>query len=444
MIFAKIKQSPALQAYCDKRMLLIFGNGIASGFPWVLIGSAMTLWLKDAGLTRTAIGLFGSIFVVYAINFIWAPLVDGVKLPVLKRLGQRRSWIVLMQLLLFCLVLLIALTDPGKNLLWTSLLALAIAIISATQDVAIDAYRIEIISEAEKNKLPATSAMATAGWWTGYSLPGAMALFLAAYWSWSVVYFYLALCVLFFIAFSLFLLPEPARRQKQQKRLKPMAAKTGRAQAVFLHWCYDIVVKPFKDFFLRFGWFALTFFLFILLFKVGEAFLGRMSLVFYKEIGFTLAEIATYSKLIGWGGTVIFSLLASIINIHYGLIKGLIIGGIAMASTNLIFAYMAWVGPDTTVFFWAVILDNFTAAFATVSFVAFISHLTNRVYTATQYALMASIGNFGRTFLSSGSGWLVDYLDGNWVLFFVITAVMVVPSLLLLLLSLKRFKALFL
>ena len=212
------------------------------------------------------------------------------------------------------------------------------------------------------------------------------------------------------------------------------------------------VLEPLKDFFTRFGKTALIILLFIMLFKVGEAFLGRMSLVFYKEIGFTTSEIATYSKLVGSTLTVIFSIIASMITVHYGLVRGLMISGVAMASTNLIFSYLAYVGPDTNVFAMAILLDNFTAAFSTVAFVAFISHLTNRAYTATQYALMASAGNFGRTLFAGGSGWMVDSLEtkkwvdmfgGEWVVFFAITALMVIPSLIMLVWISRRFKDIF-
>jgi len=197
-------------------------------------------------------------------------------------------------------------------------------------------------------------------------------------------------------------------------------------------WLLTSVVEPLRDFFARFGHIAVLLFLFLVFFKIGEAFLGRMSIVFYKEIGFTNAQIATYSKLAGTTATIVFSLLASVLSIHYGLIRGLLIGGVAMAASNLIFAYMAHVGPEESVFAAAILVDNFTSAFSTVAFVAFISHLTNRAYSATQYALMASAGNLGRTLFAGGSGLLVDSLAGDWIAFFVITSLMVIPSLLML------------
>lgn len=420
-------------------MLFILLNGVASGFPWVVIGSALTLWLQQLGLTRTAIGFFGSVTAMYALNWMWAPLLDRVRLPLLGALGQRRSWLLLCQSLLLLLIALMGLTDPRENLIWLSLLSLGVAAASATQDVAIDAYRIDALTLDEKNKLPATAALATSGWWLGYGLFGAAALYVASFgFSWNAVYGLLAACMLIFIAVTLCLdEPKSSRFDEQAKTQSEFEAALGarisrRQLHGFIAWWLTTIVAPLKDFFTRFGYVALLILLFIFSFKIGEAFLGRMSLVFYKEIGFTTAQIATYSKLGGTLLTVVFSIVASIIAVQYGLIRGLFIAGVAMAATNLIFAYLAQVGPNTTVFAAAILLDNFTSAFATVSFVAFISHLTNRAYTASQYALMASIGNFGRTVLAGGSGLLVDYLHGNWQIFFVITTLMVLPGLALL------------
>lgn len=410
--------------YSDKRLLVIFGLGVLSGFPWVLIGSAMTAWLQEAGLTRAAIGYFGSVFAVYALNFLWAPILDSVKLPILSKLGRRKSWIIAMQCIILVLTLGIGVTDPSVSILYTSFLALGIALASATQDAAIDAYRIEIINEEETDKIPAGAAMATSGWWTGYSVPGAVALILSDQpnMNWGDIYFILALFIVFCISF-VFLIKEPQRQNSKNQERSVSIIET----------LVKTVINPIVEFFKRNGVkLALAILAFIFLFKIGEAFLGRMSIVFYKEVGFTNTQIGIYSKLVGWWAVIIFSLIASAINIHFGIIRGLLISGIAMAVTNLMFTWIAMVGPDVNLFAAAVIVDQFTASFATVAFVSFISHLTNRLYTATQYALMASIGNLGRTTLAVFSGVMVDMLGGNWAIFFIITALMVLPSLLIL------------
>lgn len=419
------------RSYLDKRLLWVFMLGCSSGFPWVLIGSNMSGWLKDAGLTRTAIGYFGSVFAVYAINFLWAPLVDRVKLPLLHPLlGQRRSWIFLCQSVILTGTLLIAGVDPASDLMFTSLLALCIATASATQDIAVDAFRIDTFPKSQSNKLPQASAMAVIGWWTGYSLPGYLAFINADTVGWNGVYYGMAGVVGVLMLFTL-LVGEP---QTQRDNLQHQAEERhsyilGSKVAA---WLTVTVVEPFLDFFRRNGVrVALTLLLFVFLFKIGEAFLGRMSIAFYKEVGFSNEQIGYYSKLIGWGVTMLFTFVGSMVNVKFGIVRGLMIGGIAMASSNLMFAWIASAGPNEHLFLATIFVDNFTTAFSTVAFVSFLTVLTGQAFSATQYALLASLGNFGRTTLASFSGELADYLN-NWPLFFVLTAVMVIPSLIML------------
>ncbi|GAL33061.1 AmpG permease [Vibrio maritimus] len=420
-----------VKSYWDKRLLWVFMMGCSSGFPWVLIGSNMSGWLKDAGLTRAAIGYFGSVFAVYAINFLWAPLVDRVKLPVLHgTLGQRRSWIFLCQSCILIGTLFIAGVNPANNLMFTSMLALCIAISSATQDIAIDAYRIDTFPKSESNKLPQASAMAVIGWWTGYSLPGYLAFVNADSIGWNGVYYGMAGIVVILMLFTLFVSEPKTDREALQAQAEARHNKVVGSR--FTSWISVTVIEPFLDFFRRNGvQVAITLLLFVFLFKIGEAFLGRMSITFYKEIGFSNEQIGYYSKLIGWGATIVFTLLGSMVNVRFGIVKGLMIGGIAMSASNLMFAWIAKVGPSETLFLATIIVDNFTTAFSTVAFVSFLTVLTGQAFSATQYALLASLGNFGRTTLASFSGEMVDALN-DWSLFFIITSLMVIPSLIML------------
>lgn len=420
-----------IRSYMDKRLMWVFMLGCSSGFPWVLIGSNMSGWLKDAGLTRAAIGYFGSVFAVYAINFLWAPLVDRVKLPVLHSLlGQRRSWIFLCQSLVLVSTLFIAGVDPSKNLMFTSMLALGIAIASATQDIAIDAYRIDTFPKSQSSKLPQASAMAVIGWWTGYSLPGYVAFINADTIGWNGVYYGMAFIVGILMIFTLLVGEPKTNREALQHQAEARHNKVVHSKVVA--WFSVTVIEPFLDFFKRNGvQVAITLLLFVFLFKIGEAFLGRMSITFYKEVGFSNEQIGYYSKLIGWGATIFFTLVGSMFNVKFGIVRGLMIGGIAMAASNLMFAWIAKVGPNEHLFLATILVDNFTTAFSTVAFVSFLTILTGQAFSATQYALLASLGNFGRTTLASFSGELADYLN-DWSLFFVITALMVIPSLIML------------
>jgi len=421
------KQSPwykDLAVYREPRVWVIFGFGVISGFPWVLIGSMLSAWLQEVGVDRSAIGLFGVVFVAYSINALWSPLIDRVKIPLLNRwVGQRRAW------LIFCLIGILFATsvltqiNVVEHLWWVALAALVIAIFSATQDIAIDAFRIETFGPHEARLQSAGAAMATAGWWSGYSGLGAIPFFLVdgATLTWQDAYVVLCFVI---VAQLLFVLAV-----KESTRYRPELPKFNH----WLDWLRNTLVDPITEFFKRNGWqLALGMLAFIFLFKIGEAFLGRMSIVFYKEVGFSNDDIAVYSKMVNWWVTIIFAILGSFVNLRLGIVRGLMLGGIAMAGSNLMFAWIAGVGPNTNLLLAAVIIDGFTAAWSTVAFVAFISLLANRAFTATQYALFASLGNLGRTLLSSYSGYVVNWLDGNWQLFFILTAVMVIPSLIIL------------
>lgn len=507
----------------------IFGLGLASGFPWAMIGSAMTAWLAEEGLSRSSIGFFGFIFVAYSINFLWSPLVDRVRLPVLgKLLGQRRSWIVLMQCLVGLFCWLIASVHPSESLSLAKSFAFALALAAATLDISIDAFRIDSLPEDDASLMAAGSAMATSGWWTGFAGLGALPLLLVDLdaWGWSDVYQFMALVMVSLALVPLFS-PEPdtlreTSQASSEQRYLSYFTKVGTGSGIVMtmavavlmivsvwmiigfpglaesmhEWAYLIgalvtagllawllrslwqinqfvslhpmppdaedtwgpiaplktramtwvlvsFVEPLAEFFRRNGvQLALSILLFIFLFKIGEAFLGRMSIVFYKEVGFSNSDIAVYSKLVSWWVTIVFSLIGSVVTIHYGVLRGLFIGGMAMAASNLMFALLAFVGPSKMLLLSAVIVDGFTTAWSTVAFVAFLSMMCDRAFTASQYALMASIGTLGRTFLASYSGWMVDELEGNWALFFGLTALMVVPSLLLLYRIRHRLRAL--
>lgn len=510
-----------LYYFKDRRLLSIFCFGIASGFPWVMIGSAMSGWLKDEGLSRSSIGLFGLIFVAYSINFLWSPLVDRLKIPVLTRsIGQRRSWILTAQFFMLISAILLSQLDASNQLNLMALFGLFIATTGATQDIAIDAYRIDSLSDKDSNYMAAGSAMATAGWWTGYAGLGSIPFILVDQpnWQWPQVYLVLA-AIMGLLMLTAIIVVEPKSQREQAHKLieqnylqalaqhgnKPLTillilpliigtifyANIGypawpeqlidnsyrftcisvliitlliifTRQLIHLNksmlnlsnhslshdqninkqsqlsyrltaWLLSTMVAPIQEFFQRNGTkLAFSILLFIFLFKLGEAYLGRMSIVFYREVGFSNSDIAYYSKMINWAVTIVFSLIGSVFTIRYGILKGLFIGGIAMASSNLLFALMAFVGPDKALFAFTVFVDGFTSAWGSVAFVALLSVLCNKTFTASQYALMASLGTFGRVMLGSYSGIMVDWLDGNWVMFFVLTALMVIPSLLFL------------
>jgi PAT family beta-lactamase induction signal transducer AmpG len=444
-IYKKDSLAETFSVYFDRRMVKILLLGAISGFPWVIIGSSLSLWLKEDGLSRSTIGWAGLIFAVYAFNYLWAPIIDRVRIPWLtNKIGHRRGWIVLMQaVILICLVCW-SLINPTANLALVISIGLIIAIASATQDITVDALRIEQIGEHEGKSMQAGAAMAVVGWWTGYKLGGVVALNAAEFFQeigfenyWQITFLILGIIIiacnigLMFINETL----STDRNSSQKLREKLIEQKLGVSNIITKSaaWIAGTVVGPVSSFFKKNGFnIALAILAFIFLFKIGEAFLGRMSVIFYKEIGFTKSDIALYSKGLGWITTVIFTLLGGLFAIRSGVIKAMFISGILMASTNLLFSVLAWSGKSELLFAIAVIFDDMAAAFATVAFVAFISMLVDRTYTATQYALLASIGTAGRTTLAASSGALVDWLNGDWGIFFILTAIMVIPSLIFL------------
>jgi len=434
--------SETFSIYFDRRMFRILLLGAISGFPWVLIGSSLSLWLNEEGLSRSTIGWAGLIFAVYAFNYLWAPLIDRLQIPILtKKLGHRRGWIVLMQIAILTCLVIWSFINPTENLALLITVGLIIAIASATQDITVDALRIEQIGESENESMAAGAAMAVVGWWSGYKLGGVIALFTAQYFEnigitnyWQMTFLVLGVVVIL-MNIGLMFVHEPiiTDRQLRQKETDELIKnKLGPKNIItsLVAWITGTLGGPIISFFKKNGFsIAVGILSFVFLFKIGEAFLGRMSIVFYKEIGFSKGDIAIYSKTLGWITTVIFTLLGGLFVIRSGVLKAMFLAGILMASTNLLFTALAWSGKSELLFAVAVIFDDIAAAFATVAFVAFISLLVDRTYTATQYALLASIGTAGRTTLASSSGALVDWLNGDWGIFFILTAVMVVPSL---------------
>jgi len=499
----------------DKRLLTIFCFGIASGFPWVMIGSAMTGWLKDEGLSRSSIGLFGLIFVAYSINFLWSPLADRIKIPLLTaKVGMRRSWIIVTQAIIVFATFQLSYLDATSQLHLMAMFGLVVALAGATQDIAIDAYRIDTLAGKDNNVMAAGSAMATAGWWTGYAGLGSIPFIMVSQpnWQWSEVFLVLS-AIMSLLMITAMVVSEPQSNREEilnkieadylkvlpqfggkslsilfilplivacilyanfgypawpesfiatqykftfitflvvgllflfSQQLSKLNKNINQQNLVFqqmpvttIHrltaWLLTTLVAPIQEFFDRNGTkLAVSILLFIFLFKLGEAYLGRMSIVFYREVGFSNEDIAYYSKMINWATTIVFSLIGSVFTIRYGILKGLFIGGIAMAASNLLFSAMALVGPNKLLFAFTVFVDGFTSAWGSVAFVALLSVLCNKSFTASQYALMASLGTFGRVMLGSYSGIIVDWLDGNWALFFVFTSLMVIPSLLFL------------
>jgi len=402
----------------DSRFRTIFFLGMASGLPSSLVFATLSIWLREEGISRTSIGLIGAVATPYAINFLWAPLVDRLRLPFLcARIGQRRSWILTCQLLLVPVVIAMGSQDPKTAVAALAACALLVSFLSATQDVAIDAYRVEILKPEEYG---AGAAIAIYGWHTGAFLTGAGALYVATAGGWTAAYV-AAACVIGVIGIATLFAREPDHPPEMTAPAKNMA-----------DWLRRAAVAPLGDFFSRLGWMAALVLAVIVFYKFGDAMLGRMAGVFYVDMGFSKIEIANYTKSIGLAATLLGVGVGGWVCIRIGIMRAMFLGALLMMVTNLAFALLAASGKDFGLLAAVVFFDNLTGGMATTAFVAYLSGLCNVAFTATQYALLASLGNFARIQLGSVSGWAVDSLGGDWTLFFIAVGAMSIPAIALL------------
>ncbi len=421
----------ALAVYRDRRMLAVFCLGLSSGLPSSLVFATLSIWLREEGLSRTSIGLIGAVATPYAINFLWAPLVDRLRLPWIGlRLGQRRSWILLCQIALALAIIAMGLAEPRIAPLTLAALALTVAVISATQDIAIDAYRIEILDQVQYG---AGSAAAIYGWHLGAFVSGAGVLYIATFGGWTVAYGAVGACMLALTAATL-LVREPERGAAEATLRGERTAGSG-----VLAGLYGAAIAPLVDFFTRYRGMALMILLLIVLYKFGDAMLGRMAGVFYVDLAFSKIDIANYAKTLGLIGLLLGVFAGGVMCARFGIMRALLFGAILMMLTNLLFAGLAATGKNYPMLATAVFFDNLTAGMGTSAFVAYLSSLCNIAYTATQYALLASLGNLARIQLSLGAGWAVDALGGDWAVFFILTAAAALPGLVLLVWMMRRF-----
>jgi MFS transporter, PAT family, beta-lactamase induction signal transducer AmpG len=416
----------ALSVYRDRRVLAILALGFSSGLPLLLTFSTLSTWLATEGVSRTAIGLFAAVGTPYSLKFLWSPLVDGLRLPLFGRLGQRRGWAIAVQLLLMGAVLILGSLTPKAEPALTAIVALAVAFLSASQDIVIDAYRVEILRPEQQG---AGATMIQVGYRLGMLVAGAGALYIADRFGWHVAYFVMALLVAVGIA-TILANPEPAGRIEKAGAL---ARKPGRIG----EWLREHVIAPFADFLTRPAWLAIL--LFILLYKLGDAVAGVMANPLYIDLGFTLSEIASVSKIFGFFATLLGAFLGGLMVTRFGLFASLLVCGIAQSATILMYALQAIAGHDIAMLALTVASENITGAMGSAALVAYLSGLCSVGYTATQYALLSSLATVGRAVLSSSSGWLADQMD--WVSFFLASTMLGVPGLLVLLWLMYRERA---
>lgn len=422
-----------LRHLADWRLLRIGLLGFSSGLPLLLVFGTLSFWLAEAGVERSTIGFISWVALAYAIKVLWSPLVDRLPLPLLHRLlGRRRSWLLLTQACVAAGLLGMALTDPAQDLTRLVWLALLVAFASATQDIVVDAYRIEIAQ-------PRLQGMMAGFYTTGYRLAmfsgSAGALVIAAavdvdehsyqHWPWTVAYACMAGLMAVGILTTLFS-PEPDTGVDAAPQRAGMPFSRRLAD-----WLYGAVVMPFGDFLRRYGWLALLILGLIATYRVSDIVMGVIANVFYQEMGFTKDQVALVAKTFGVFMTILGGLLGGVAVYRFGVMRMLLTGALLAAATNLMFAWLAQAGPEVWLLVLAVGMDNLSAGVAASAFIAYLSGLTNVSYSATQYALFSSLMLLFPKFLGGFSGVMVDGM--GYPTFFVLTALLGIPVLLMIL-----------
>jgi len=422
--FAVYREPPVV------RMLFL---GFSAGLPLLLVFGTLSFWLREAGVDRTTIGFVSWVALAYAFKWAWAPLVDRLPLPWLtERFGRRRSWLLASQVVIAAGLIGMALTDPALHLRALVIFALLTAFASATQDIALDAYRIESAAIEKQAAL-------AAAYQTGYRLAmiwaGAGALAIAARFDpseaeyhfapWTMAYLAMAATMTVGIVTTL-LAPEPVAG------FAPPLPREGTPMQRLGSWLHGAVVSPFADFVRRYRWHAVLLLALIASYRMSDVVMGVMANPFYRDMGFSKDEVAAVSKVYGVVMTLAGAFVGGVLSLRFGVLRTLFAGAVLSAATNLLFAWLAVRGHDLTFLIFAVSADNLSAGIASSAFVAYLSGLTNIAYSATQYALFSSVMLLLPKYIAGWSGWAVDAF--GYVNFFIGTAVLGLPVLLLVLL----------
>lgn len=424
----------ALAVYAQPPVVAMLFIGFAAGLPFLLVFSTLNAWLRDVGVDIAAIGFFSWIGITYSIKFVWAPVVDRLRLPLLGRLvGQRRSWILLGQGLIIAGLTTLSQLDPTASLAAVVIAALMVAFGSATQDIAVDAFRIE---SADEEFQAALAAVYIIGYRIALLVAGAGALFIADFYDWTSAY--LSMAALMGIGvLAVLLRPEPTR--PLSKATRDLEERVERYLLESAHlpdwwrrlgaWFVGAVVCPFVDFVTRNGGRALLLLLLVGAYKISDLAMAAMANPLYIDLGFSLSEIASIGKLFGFAMTILGGLVGGVLVARFGIGRVLVLGAVMIAVTNLLFALLAEIGHSIPMLTLTISGDNFSNGLASAVFIAFLSAMTSKQYTATQYALFSSLMTLPGKFLGGFSGLLVERL--GYAPFFITAALLGIPAILL-------------
>ena len=420
-----------LKLCLKKNLFIFFPLGFFSGLPLLLTSATLGTWLADVGVNKTTIGLFALVGIPYSLKFLWASFLDtNIKLRLLKKMGRRRIWILIFQILICVNIFIMAHIDPVINTMQMAIFAITLAFFSASQDIAIDAWRIEINEEKE---LGLGAALYVTGYRIALLAAGAGALVMADIYSWKLSFILLS-CIYplgIILVLSIKIEDKSSNVKVIEKSIKNIIEER--------------VLKPFYDFIIKKNWILIL--VFIACFKWGDALLGVLSQPFMLEIGFSKSEIAAISKVYGLAATLIGLFVGGYFISKYGIILALWITAFLQLFSNLVFILLALKGNDLYILMLTISIENLSGGMGTAAFIAYLSSLCNVQFSAFQYALLSSFMSFSRTWLASPAGWIIDNLNWNeyfnffgiyliknssWIGFFIVTAFFSIPAIILL------------
>jgi PAT family beta-lactamase induction signal transducer AmpG len=395
--------SGTLGVILSGRMLVAFAMGFSSGMPLLLTGSVLQAWMTDEGVDLATIGLFTLVGVPYTVKFLWAPVMDRYTLPLL---GRRRGWLLAVQVILVLVIIGLGMTNPAASPLTVGLLALLVTFFSASQDIVIDAYRRESLADDE---LGLGSSLYVNGYRIGMLLAGGGGLILADFVPFRFVYLILGLTMVIGVVTTV-LAPEPPASQGTPRTLR------------------EAVIDPFREYFRRED--ALWILGFILLYKIGDSMASAMTTPFYLELGFSKSEIGAVVKLFGFWATILGGLAGGVFMLRTGIYRALWYFGILQAISTAGFAFLAIIGPQLPALAGVIAFENLSGGMGTAAYVGFMASLTNKRFTATQYALLSSLMGVPRVLASAPTGFMAESL--GWVGFFLVCTLIAAPGLMIL------------
>ncbi|MGB1343062.1 MAG: AmpG family muropeptide MFS transporter [Pseudomonadales bacterium] len=419
----------ALLTYTKPEVLSLVFLGFSAGLPYLLVFSTLTAWLRDESVSRSAIGFFAWVGMIYSIKVIWAPIVDNLRLPKLHQaLGRRRSWMLLAQFGIVAALVMMSWAGP-ERLVLLSALAVIVAFSSATQDIAIDAYRIEASAVEHQAALSAAYIL---GYRVALLVSGAGALYAAEYFGWAASYQIMAAFGCVGVLTTLIIRRPVAEKNDRLEAAMGNEQRPVRRSALLPR----LFIDPVVDFFERNGRFALFLLTLIAVYRLSDITMGIMANPFYLDMGYTKVEIANIAKGLGFGLSLLGSFLGGLFVVRFGLLRTLLLGAILVALTNLTFAGLALSGPDLMLLALVIGLDNLSGGIAATSFIAYLSSLTDTRYTATQYALFSSLMTLPGKFTSGFSGLVVDGF--GYSSFFIGAACLGIPAVVMVVVLIRR------